>query len=211
MRLSKEVLRFYIVTDRRWLNGHRLEDQVEAAVRNGATFVQLRAKDMDHEAFVDEAKRIKAITDRYGVPLIINDEVEVAVAADADGVHLGQGDMSIAQARTRLGNSKIVGASAQTVEQAVWAEEQGADYLGVGAMFLTATKMDAKCVGIHQLARISESVHIPVVAIGGINENNLHRLKDTGVAGVAVVSAVFAADNLPLAARRLKERMEQVI
>ncbi len=193
----------YIVTDRTWLGGNRLEALVEQSVRAGATFVQLREKDLDFDAFVAEAKKIKAVTDRCHVPFVINDSVEVALAADADGVHVGQSDMNARDVRALIGRDKILGVSAQTVAQAVLAEQNGADYIGVGAMFSTATKTDAEVVTFDTLKEICYAVSIPVVAIGGIGEGNIARLKGSGIDGVAVVSAVFAAPDIAKATKNL--------
>lgn len=192
------------MTDRTWLGENLLEDQVEDILKSGATFLQLREKEMDYDAFLAEARTIKAVAGRCSVPFVINDNIEVALAADADGVHIGQSDGSVADARARIGKGKILGVSAQTVEQALRAEKEGADYLGVGAVFSTSTKSDADDVPYETLRAICEAVRIPVVAIGGINEKNILRLRGSGIAGVAVISAIFASPDVSAATRRLR-------
>jgi thiamine-phosphate pyrophosphorylase len=203
MRLRREDLLIYIVTDRSWLGSNQLSDQVEEALRSGATMVQLREKDMAYESFVKEALDMKEITRRYQVPLIINDNIDVVVASDADGVHLGQQDGDIALARKRLGYDKIIGISAHTVMEAMDAEAGGADYIGVGAVFGTNTKKDAENIGMDILTEICHAVTIPVVAIGGITLENMEKLHGTGIAGVAVISAIFSAQNIGDATKRM--------
>lgn len=200
------ALLLYGVTDRSWLNGRSLAEQVEEAVKGGATFIQLREKDLDYDTFLREAFVIKEVCRKYNVPFVINDNVDVALAADADGVHVGQEDMAAGLVRSKLGEDKILGVSAQTVEQAVLAEQNGADYLGVGAVFSTSTKLDADAVSFETLQNICNSVKIPVVAIGGINRENIPQLAGSGVVGVAVVSAIFAAENAAEAAAQLKQQ-----
>ena len=170
LNIDQAAMCLYAVTDRSWLNGKALEEQVEAALKGGITCLQLREKDLDEEAFIEEAKKIKKLTDAYKVPFIINDNVNVALAVDADGVHVGQKDMAAQDVRTKLGPDKILGVSAQTVEQAISAQEAGADYIGVGAMFTTSTKKDANATSRETLKEIRKNVHIPIVAIGGINK-----------------------------------------
>ena len=170
MNFTKSYLKLYAVTDRTWLKGQTLAFQIEEALKGGVTIVQLREKGLSTKAFVQEALAIKAITTRYNVPLIINDNVEVALLSDADGVHLGLDDMSVSKARTLLGPDKIIGASARTIERALEAESEGATYLGVGAIFGTTTKQDAKTITLDLLHSICLATAIPVVAIGGINE-----------------------------------------
>jgi thiamine-phosphate pyrophosphorylase len=211
LKFDRRTLLLYAVTDRSWLGDRLLSDVVEEAVRAGVTFVQLREKDMPFEEFVAEAKLIKAVTDRLHVPFVINDSVEVALAAGADGVHIGQGDCAVRDARAKLGPGRILGVSAQTVEQAVQAERDGADYLGVGAMFPTATKADADAVKHDTLKAICSSVSIPVVAIGGICEHNVLSLCGSGISGIAVISAIFAQPDAGGAAERLRKLAEQVV
>ena len=187
-----------------------MHEQVEKALRGGATFVQLREKSLNMESFVAEARQIKILCEKYHVPFVINDNVDVALAVDADGVHVGQGDMAASDARKKLGTGKLIGVTARTVEQAVTAWKQGADYLGVGAVFATSTKGDAKEISHGTLKEICRSVSIPVVAIGGICAANVMELKGTGIEGVAVVSAIFASEDIEMAARELRELAEQL-
>lgn len=201
----------YAVTDRAWLRKNSIASQVEQAIKGGVTFIQLREKKLSYEEFLSEAKQIKKITDAYQVPFVINDNVKVAIACDADGIHIGQGDMPVAKARKMIGNEKILGVSAQTVQQAIKAEQDGADYLGVGAVFTTSTKLDADALSIETLRDICNSVSIPVVAIGGINENNILQLSGTGIDGVAVVSAIFAKDDITQASLELLTLSKQMV
>jgi thiamine-phosphate diphosphorylase len=198
----------YAVTDSKWLNGRTLPDVVEEAIAGGVTFIQLREKKLSREEFVSLAKEVKKVTDRYRVPFIINDDVEVAKEVDADGVHVGQNDTSVEDARRVLGPDKIIGVSAHNVEEALAAQEKGADYLGVGAAFTTSTKLDASALSMDTLRAICQAVSIPVVAIGGINADNILKLKGTGIDGVAVVSAVFAAENVKAAAEDLARKVK---
>lgn len=211
MNCAKEDLLLYAVTDRSWLNGESLCSQVEKALKGGATFIQLREKRLDEEMFLKEAAEIKELCKKYQVPFVINDNVEVAAAVDADGVHVGQSDMEAGAVRDRLGSDKIIGVSAQTVSQAVLAEKNGADYLGVGAVFSTGTKLDAEEVSRQTLKEICEAVSIPVIAIGGITVDNLMELRGTGIVGAAVVSAVFAREDIEAETRRLRKRTEEML
>jgi thiamine-phosphate pyrophosphorylase len=195
----------YLVTDRAWLKNNSLADQIESAVKAGVTFVQLREKKLLQPDFITLAKKIKRITDACQIPFVINDNIEVAMAMDADGVHVGQKDMNARDVRKIIGKDKILGVSAQTVDQALAAEDCGADYLGVGAVFGTDTKPDAQRVSIDTLRQITQQVQIPVVAIGGINETNILSLKGRHIDGVAVVSAILAQPNIGAAARNLKK------
>lgn len=199
----RDDLLLYAVTDRAWLGGERLSRQVGEILQAGATMIQLREKTMGYGEFRREALEILPICRQYGAPLIINDHVTLAKEVDADGVHVGQGDMNIAQARQLLGPDKIVGGSAHNVEEALAAEEAGADYLGCGAVFGSATKTDAGKLELSQLKEICRAVSIPVVAIGGVEEANLGQLAGTGIAGVAVVSAIFAQEDKAGAVKRL--------
>jgi len=178
----------YLCTDRKIMTTETIEESVELAIKGGATVVQLREKDCTSQEFYMLAKNVKEITDAYEIPLIINDRADIALAEGADGVHLGQSDLPVHVARNLLGPDKIVGATANTLERAVQAWKSGADYLGVGAVFGTSTKSDAKAISLEELKKIRQSVQIPVVAIGGINENNIHLLRETGVAGAAVIT-----------------------
>lgn len=210
MKFVSERLRLYAVTDRHWLGEKTLISQVELALRGGATLIQLREKDMAQQAFLAEALAIKTLCRRYGVPLIINDDVAVALACDADGVHIGQSDMALVQAREKLGPEKIIGVSTQTVSQALAAQQNGADYLGVGAVFATGTKRDADNVDHETLRRICRAVSIPVTAIGGITLENMSQLEHTGISGVAVVSAIFARPDVLGQTRALLEKTREV-
>lgn len=211
MRADKKDMLLYAVTDRAWLGKRQLWEQVEDAIRGGATFIQLREKELDNQRFLEEAIQIKKITDQYHIPFVINDDVDIAIACGADGVHVGQKDMEARSVREKLGNDKIIGVSVQTVEQAIAAEKNGADYLGVGAMFPTSTKEDAADVSFDTLKAICNAVSIPVVAIGGINAKNVMQLKGSGVDGIAVVSAIFAANNIMLATQELADITKRMI
>ena len=208
MKCGEKNLRLYAVTDRSWLKDSALETQVEEALLGGATFVQLREKELDREAIRQEALRIRDLCRKYQVPFVIDDEVELALETDADGVHIGQSDMALRDAREQLGPKKIIGVSARTLEEALEAEQNGADYLGVGAVFSTSTKPDAVDVSLETLSSICRAVSIPVVAIGGIKKENLPELAGTGIAGVAVVSAIFAAPDIRKAAEELRQLSE---
>lgn len=209
--VASEWMRLYAVTDRTWLGGRTLAEQVKECLEGGVTFLQLREKKLDEEAFYQEALEIQKLCRDYQVPFIINDNVDVALRCNADGVHVGQSDMEAQDVRAKLGPDKIIGVSARTVEQAVRAEKMGADYLGVGAVFSTSTKLDAREVSWKTLKEICETVSIPVVAIGGISEENLMQLSGTGVDGVAVVSAIFAQEDVEAASRRLRELSEKMV
>ncbi len=211
MKCDKKDLLLYAVTDRHWLNGRTLYSQVEEALKGGATFIQLREKELDEEHFLEEAKEIKELCRRYQVPFVINDNVEIALAVDADGVHVGQSDMEAGDVRAKLGPDKIIGVSAQTVEQAVMAEQNGADYLGVGAVFPTGSKADALEVSHDTLIAICKAVKIPVIAIGGISKENILELSGSGVCGIAVISAIFAKDDIEEAARELRGLTEKMV
>lgn len=207
----KEDLLLYAVTDRGWLNGETLYAQVEKALKGGVTFVQLREKALDEQAFLEEAKEIQKLCAQYHVPFVINDNVEIAAQIGADGVHVGQSDMEAGDVREKLGPDRIIGVSAQTVEQAVRAQERGADYLGVGAVFPTGSKADAVEVSHETVRAITEAVDIPVIAIGGITKDNVSELSGTGICGIAVISAIFAQEDIEGAARVLKERTEATV
>lgn len=202
--ISEKKLTLYAVTDRKWLkDGQTLAGQVEQAILGGVTVVQLREKHADMEAFLALAREVKSVTNRYQVPLIINDNLEVALAVDAAGIHVGQEDLAADAVRQRIGDKKVLGVSAQTVEQALAAERAGADYLGVGAVFPTSSKADAVEVDFATLQAICRAVQIPVVAIGGITADNMTDLQDSGIVGVAVISAIFSQPDVKAAAQRL--------
>ena len=210
--MDKNDLLLYAVTDRNWLpEGETLEEQVEKCLKGGATCIQLREKQLSEEEFLEEARRMKAVCAKYHVPLLINDNVEIALAVDADGVHVGQSDMEAEDVRAKLGPDKIIGVTAKTVEQALLAEKHGADYLGSGAVFGTSTKEDASKMDHQVLKQICQAVNIPVVAIGGITEENVAELAGNGICGVAVVSAIFAKKDIEAATRELKLRTEEMV
>ena len=210
-QLVKDMLRLYAVTDRRWLGDESLEDQVERAIRGGATCVQLREKDLPYERFVQEARRLRTLCSAYHVPLLINDNVEIALEVGADGVHVGMADMDPARVRRLAGDRLIIGVTAKTVRQALAAQAAGADYLGSGAVFGTMTKLDARPMSRELLAEIVQSVSIPVVAIGGIDRQNIEGLRGTGVAGAAVVSGIFAAKDIEAECRHLRRLADLVV
>lgn len=210
MRFERDMLLLYAVTDRAWTGKQSLDEQVEEALQGGVTLVQLREKRLSKEQLIEEARRITALCHRYGVPLIVNDDYEAALAAGADGVHVGIEDTPVAAIRARAGKDFIIGATAKTVEQAQRAEREGADYLGVGAVFPSPTKQSAIRITNEQLREICASVTIPAVAIGGITSENVASLKGSDMAGIAVVSAIFGADDILAAARSLKERAIEV-
>lgn len=207
MKLDKQSMRLYAVTDRSWLGDRTLADQVEESLKGGATFIQLREKNLDFDSFVKEARAIKKLTDAYNIPFVINDAVDVALAVDADGVHVGQDDLDAGELRKLLGD-KIIGVSADTVELALKAEADGADYIGVGAIYATATKTDAEVVAFETITAICQAVTIPVVAIGGLNESNILSLTGTGVDGVALVSAIFSKQDIISATQALRSLSE---
>ena len=206
----KKSLLLYAVTDRHWLKNQTLEQQVEEAIKGGTTFVQLREKTADEKEFLELAYKVQAVCRQYNVPFIINDNVELAKKVNADSVHVGQSDMNANDVRSIIGNDKILGVSAQTVEQALLAQKQGADYLGVGAVFATNSKDDADYVPYETLKEICSAVKIPVVAIGGISLNNMSELKGSGIAGISVISAIFGADDIEEASKKLHAKAEEL-
>ena len=211
MKCDKKGLLLYAVTDRSWLNGETLYSQVEKALQGGATFIQLREKNLDQDHFMEEALELKKLCAAYHVPFVINDNVEIAAKMDADGVHVGQSDMEAGDVRAKLGPDKIIGVSCKTVAEALLAQQRGADYLGVGAVFPTDTKADASEVSFETLREICAAVDIPVVAIGGIKASNAMELKGSGIAGISVVSAIFAQPDIKQATEHLKAVTEQVV
>lgn len=214
MKCSSKSMLLYGVTDRAWIGKQSLFQQVEDALKGGLTCLQLREKEMNKDEFLKEALEIKEICNKYKVPFIINDEVDIAVRCKADGIHVGQNDMEVKNVRSIIGDDMILGVSVHTLQQAITAEKLGADYLGVGAIFSTSTKMDARNVSLNTLKEICRVVKIPVVAIGGINKSNIMELAGTGVHGVALVSAIFSAENIErecIELRLLSEEMVQAI
>lgn len=211
VNFNEKMLTLYAVTDRAWTGEKTLYQQIEAALEGGVTCVQLREKHLELEAFVEEAISVRQLCRRYGVPLIINDNVDVALKSGADGVHVGMEDAPVAEIRSRVGRDFLIGATAKTVAQATAAEAAGADYLGVGAVFPSPTKKNAIRITEGQLAEICASVHIPAVAIGGITQDNVDQIRGCGMKGVAVVSAIFAAGDITAAARALKQKVETLL
>jgi len=216
MKFTKDEIRkamlLYAVTDQMWLKeGETLTDVVESVLQNGATFLQIREKDLAEDAFEAEAERLKTLCAQHGVPFVVNDSVEIALQCDADGVHVGQSDIKGRDIRSMIGPDKILGISAGTVEEAVAAENAGADYIGVGAVFPTGTKKNATPMTMDLLKEIVSSVSIPVVAIGGISEENVLQLRGSGVDGVAVVSAIFAAEDPGKATANLLKLAKEMV
>ena len=211
MRCDKGHMLLYAVTDRAWTGEQTLYEQVEAALKGGVTCVQLREKEMDETAFLQEAKDICALCHRYGVPFIVNDNVDVAIACQADGIHVGQEDMAAGEVRRRVGDAMLLGVSVHTVEEARRAVRNGADYLGLGAVFPTSTKTDVDQMTNETLRAICDAVDVPVVAIGGINRGNLLKLSGSGVDGVALVSAIFSAEDIEDTCRKLRLLAEGMV
>ncbi len=211
MSFDKNALLLYGVTDRSWLNGKSLALQVEESLKGGVTMVQLREKGLDCGSFMKEALEIKALCQKYGVPFLINDDAWIALESGADGVHVGQEDMEASGARKLLGADKIVGVTAHSVEQALLAQAAGADYLGLGAVFPTGTKDDAGLMDLETVKAICGAVNIPCVAIGGINPGNIMELAGCGLAGVSVVSAIYAQEDICKATQTLREASEEML
>ncbi|MFR4357986.1 MAG: thiamine phosphate synthase [Clostridia bacterium] len=212
MNCAKKDLLLYAVTDRRWLaDGETLYQVVEQAIDGGVTFVQLREKGLAKDLFLEEAREIKKLCNARKIPFVINDSVDIALAMDADGVHVGQSDMEAGDVREKLGPDKIIGVSAQTVEQAKLAEAHGADYLGVGAVFATGSKDDAVEVGPQTLRDICQAVSIPVIAIGGISKENVSQLTGSGICGIAVISAIFAQKDVKAASKELHDLTAEMV
>lgn len=211
MKCGKKELQLYAITDRHWLNGRSLYEVVKESLDGGVTFLQLREKQLDEDHFLEEAKKLQGLCSEYNVPFIINDNVEIALAINADGVHIGQSDMEMKEAREKLGPDKIIGVSAHTKEEALLAQAQGADYLGVGAVFPTSSKDNAESVSYETLKEICDVVSIPVVAIGGITKDNLHQLSGSGISGISVISAIYAQPDIKEAARELKQCVQEIL
>lgn len=216
MRFTKEEIKnsmlLYAVTDRAWLKENEdLTSVCKSVLENGATFLQIREKDLDEGTYEQEAEALKKLCAQYHIPFVVNDSVEIALDIDADGVHVGQSDIKGRDIRSMIGNEKILGISAGTVEEAIAAEKAGADYIGVGAVFGTSTKKNARNFTVEKLKEISESVSIPVVAIGGIGASNIMELVESGVDGVAVVSAIFAAESPGEATAKLLKLSKEMV
>ena len=211
MKCDKKNLLLYAVTDRHWLEGRKLIDVVKESLDGGVTMVQLREKTLEEGKFLEEAKELQTLCRERHIPFIVHDNVDIAKAMDADGVHVGQDDMETMDVRAKLGPDKIIGVSAHTVEEALLAEKQGADYLGVGAVFPTSSKSDVDVMPYETLKAICEAVSIPVVAIGGIGRENVSRLAGSGICGVAVISAIYAQKDIRAAAADLKTAVEEML
>lgn len=211
MKCDKQNMLLYAVTDRAWVGKQSLYEQVESALKGGVTCVQLREKELDDEAFLKEAVEIHALCQRYGVPFFVNDNVDIAIRCHAEGVHVGQEDMAAAQVRARVGEGMMIGVSVHSVEEAQEAVKHGADCLGVGAAFATHTKTDVDVLPHETLKAICDAVDIPVVAIGGISAGNIGQLSGSGVDGVAVVSAIFGAEDPGRATAELRELSVQMV
>ena len=211
MKCNKKHMLLYAVTDRAWVGKQSLYQQVEAALKGGVTCVQLREKELDEARFLQEARDICALCHQYKVPFIVNDNVDIAIACGADGVHVGQEDMEAGKVRRRVGDAMILGVSAHTVEEARQAVRDGADYLGVGAVFPTNTKTDAGQMSNETLRAICGAVNVPIVAIGGINQINIGKLAGSGVGGVALVSAIFSAKDIEGTCRELRALSEKMV
>ena len=203
MRLDKKYMHLYAVTDRAWTGNKTLYEQIKEALENGVTCVQLREKNLDEASFIEEAKKICVLCRQYNTPFIVNDNVNVAIASNADGIHIGQDDMGLKDVRKIVGENMIIGISAHTVEEAKFAQENGADYIGIGAVFETSTKNDVDVIPYEKVKSICDAVDIPKVAIGGINAENILKLKGSGIDGVAVVSAIFGAKDIGKATKEL--------
>ena len=211
MKCDKKHMLLYAVTDRAWTGKQTLYQQVEAALKGGVTCVQLREKELDQAEFLQEAKELCALCRRYGVPFIVNDNVDIAVACKADGIHVGQEDMAAGEVRRRAGEDMILGVSVHTAEEARQAVRDGADYLGLGAVFPTSTKTDVEQMPNETLRAICDAVDVPIVAIGGINRGNILRLAGSGVDGVALVSAIFSAEDIEGTCRELRALSEKMV
>lgn len=211
MRSDKKHMLLYAVTDRAWVGTKSLYKQVKEALENGVTCVQLREKELDESDFLKEAKQISTLCKEYKVPFIVNDNVNIAIACKADGIHIGQEDMELSNVRKLVGEDMIIGVSAHTVEEAIKAQEGGADYIGIGAVFATSTKTDVDVLSFETLRSICEAVDIPTVAIGGIKKDNICKLKGSGIDGVAVVSAIFAAKDIATATKELLFEVKKAV
>ena len=211
MRSDKKHMLLYAVTDRAWVGTKSLYEQVKEALENGVTCLQLREKELDESDFLKEAEQISALCKEYKIPFIVNDNVNIAIACKADGIHIGQEDMELTNVRKLVGEDMIIGVSAHTVEEAIKAQEGGADYIGIGAVFATSTKTDVDVLSFETLRSICEAVDIPTVAIGGIKKDNICKLKGSGIDGVAVVSAIFAANDIATATKELLFEVKKAV
>lgn len=211
MKLESKDLLLYLVTDRRWLKEENLEVVVEEAIKNGVSFVQLREKNLEYDDFKKLALKVKKVTDKYKIPFVINDNIDIVIEVDTDGLHIGQGDMAIEKARKMIGEDKILGVSASNMDQAIDAEEKGADYIGVGAIFPTSSKDTEVSLSLEELKNIKERVKIPVVAIGGISHENIHLLEASKIDGVSVISTILAKEDIGQATKDLNILAEKYL
>ena len=211
MKCDKNMMRLYAVTDRAYVGVKSLYEQVEEALRNGVTCLQIREKDLEEEAFLKEAIELRRLCKEYQIPFIVNDNVDIAIQSGADGIHVGQEDLSVCNVRSRVGSEMMIGVSAHNVAEALKAEKEGADYLGIGAVFASATKTDAKPMSYDTIRQICDAVSIPVVAIGGIGKKNIHKLSGSGVDGVAVISDLFGAEDIGAATAELRALVSEIL
>lgn len=211
MKFDRKSLKMYLVTDRYWLGKNNLTQQVEESILAGATFVQVREKNISDKEFISIASEIKKVTDKYNIPLVINDNINVAIAINADGVHIGQNDEELSLVRKKIGDNKIIGVSTQTVTQTLQAYKNGANYVGIGAVYPTSSKNNVDVLTYQQIKDCCNCCDIPVVAIGGLNKNTIHLLNGTGVDGVAVISAIFSAKNITNATKELVRITEDML
>ena len=208
MKFYRDMLKLYLVTDRQWLNGRKLTDDLEKAILGGVTIIQLREKNLSDEEFIKVANEVKKLCQKYDIPLIINDNLNVALAIDSDGIHIGQDDIPASIVRKKIGPDKILGVSAHNLKEALLARHDGADYIGVGAIFPTETKNDATIVTLDKLQKICDGIDIPVVAFGGINIDNISKLKNINIAGVAVVSEIMKANDIMATSNQLVRMLD---
>ncbi|MBP2024763.1 thiamine phosphate synthase [Peptoniphilus stercorisuis] len=210
MKVNREDMRCYVVTTRDFLDGRALKDDCEEILKNGATFLQLREKNIDFDEYVNLGFELKEVAKKYNIPFVIDDNIEVAIKVDADGVHIGQSDIDAKTARKLIGEDKILGVSAQNVYQAIEAEKMGADYLGIGPVFPTKTKPNEKLIDLDEVRRISESVNIPILVIGGIDDESIYKVKNSNTDGVAVISYIFNSDTKGKNTRKLREISDEL-
>ena len=211
MKFTKESLKLYVITDRSWIGNRSMPEEVEKTLKSGATCLQIREKNISYDEYVSKSIELRKICNKYNVPFIVNDNIEVALASGADGVHVGQKDILNKNVRSIIGSDKILGISANSIELAIAAEKAGADYIGVGSIQLSPTKGESKILSTEYVNEICNSVSIPVVAIGGINEQNILRLKGIGIAGVVVISAVFGKEDVAEATYKLRKLVDEYI
>ena len=210
MKVNREDMRCYVVTTRDFLDGRALKDDCEEILKNGATFLQLREKNIDFDEYVNLGFELKEVAKKYNIPFVIDDNIEVAIKVEADGVHIGQSDIDAKTARKLIGEDKILGISAQNVYQAIEAEKMGADYLGIGPVFPTRTKPNEKLIDLDEVRRISESVNIPILVIGGIDDESIYKVKNSNTDGVAVISYIFNSDTKGKNTRKLREISDEL-